>query len=148
MKSGLKPLSSMSERKQKFVELYAESGDQKQAYLDAGYNPGKKAHAANARALARELKPYLEEAFHDRIHGRVPKAIKTLEHLMLNAKSEQVRLKATMDILDRSGYKEAQKIEITDLTAVDMDNTELDAHIAKLAIMAGDKLKVIKGGKS
>lgn len=146
MSKGLKLLSSMSERKQKFVALYAESGDQRQAYLDAGYNPGPRTLAANSRALMKELKPYIEEAIHERIGGHAPMALKHLSHLMTTAKSEQVQLKAAMNILDRAGYQETQKIEIQEVGAAELNNKELDEHIAKLAATAS--LKVINGGKS
>ena len=142
----MKPLSSMSERKQKFVALYAKGGDVRQAYLDAGYKPGDRALAANSRALLRELKPYVEEAIYERIGGHAPMALKHLVKLMTEAKSEQVKLKAAMNILDRAGYQETQKIEIQEAGAADMDNKELDAHIQKLAATAS--LTVINGGKS
>lgn len=58
------------------------------------------------------------------LQGNAAKAARTMVHLMEHAESENVQLRASADILDRTGFKAKESITI--------DTDVLDAEAAKL----------------
>jgi hypothetical protein len=118
-----------TEKQAKFVEYYVLTGNATQAYKMAGYSP--KAADVNGPNLRKKLAVEIEEETRKRVQGLAPMAVGFLEELAKNAQSEQVRLKAVMDILDRSGYKPTDKVEQT-VTYDDKTTDELKAELANL----------------
>jgi len=118
-----------TEKQAKFVEYYVLTGNATKAYKMAGYSP--KAADVNGPNLRKKLAVEIEEETRKRVQGLAPMAVGFLEELAKNAQSEQVRLKAVMDILDRSGYKPTDKVEQT-VTYDDKTTDELKAELANL----------------
>ncbi|MFP7300101.1 terminase small subunit [Neobacillus niacini] len=108
----------LSDKQKKFVEIYFELNNGTKAAIMAGYGE-KGAHAEASRQLKNvKVRGYLEELQKERrvrIQNRLAtiaeKAVEMLFDLAVNGESENVRLSAIKDILDRSGYKATDKIE-------------------------------------
>ncbi len=61
---------------------------------------------------------------------RAKKAINRIQALAENAQSENVKLKAKANLLDRAGWKPIDKQEITETSAIeDMSDEELQAQL-------------------
>ncbi|HIF82077.1 MAG TPA: hypothetical protein EYQ05_16285 [Gammaproteobacteria bacterium] len=64
------------------------------------------------------------------LESQAPKAISQIQSLAEKAESENVRLKANADLLDRAGWKPVDKQEITETSAIeDMSDEELQAQL-------------------
>lgn len=131
----------LNDREQKFLDLYIESGNYREAYVEAGYRP----NAANARKKAEELQSHIKQAIYTRIGSHVPWAITELVKLAGNSSSDTVRLNALKDILSRAGYDQAIQIETTEKSEKDMDNSEIAEEIRDLIKKAGPQLKAVNG---
>lgn len=65
----------------------------------------------------------------ERLQAMVPKAISSIESLIEDADSDGVRLAASRDVLDRTGYKPADVVEqINREGAPEWDLSRLDAE--------------------
>jgi phage terminase small subunit len=114
----LKTFDDLTDKQKKFVEFYFELNNGTKAAIKAGYAE-KSAYAEASRQLKNvKVKDYLEELQKDRrerIQNRLAAmaeiAAKGIFDLAMNADSENVRLTALKDILDRSGYKATEKVE-------------------------------------
>ena len=94
----------MTLKQAKFADTYLETGNATEA-ADRAYKPKNRntAHAMGAENLRKPtIRAYLEENARD--------AASMLYKLSQEAKSEAVRLNASKDILDRTGYGEVKKI--------------------------------------
>ena len=58
-----------------------------------------------------------------------PKAIEMLKDLMFNAKSESVRARCAMDLLDRAGFKSVKQLEVQ---ATPRSSEEIEAELVSL----------------
>jgi phage terminase small subunit len=114
----VKTFDGLSDKQKKFVEAYFELSKGTQAAIIAGYAKGS-AHVVASRLLKNDkVRDYIEELQkerRERIQNRLAtmaeKAAEMLFVLAMNAESENVRLSAIKDILDRSGYKATDKVE-------------------------------------
>ena len=122
-----------TEKQARFVEYYVLTGNATMSYKMAGYAP--KTADINGPILRKKLSAEIEEETRKRMQGMAPMAVGFLEDLAKNAQSEQVRLKAVMDILDRSGYKPTDKVEQT----VSYDDKSTDELRAELNDLLGDQ---------
>jgi len=122
-----------TEKQARFVEYYVLTGNATKSYEMAGYAP--KTADINGPILRKKLSAEIEEETRKRMQGMAPMAVGFLEDLAKNAQSEQVRLKAVMDILDRSGYKPTDKVEQT----VSYDDKSTDELRAELNDLLGDQ---------
>jgi len=122
-----------TEKQARFVEYYVLTGNATKSYKLAGYAP--KTADINGPILRKKLSAEIEEETRKRMQGMAPMAVGFLEDLAKNAQSEQVRLKAVMDILDRSGYKPTDKVEQT----VSYDDKSTDELRAELNDLLGDQ---------
>jgi len=99
----------LTDKERAFVEAYVEfDGNREQAINEAGYD------TVYPRQLAVQLlrKPHIVQALLEetglKLVSSAPKALATLQRLM-DAKSDYVALEAARDVLDRSGFKQAEK---------------------------------------
>lgn len=102
----------LSRRHQAFVDnLVSNGGNMEQAAIDAGFKPD------NAKTYAYELlrKPHIMTAFQNQcaliMASNAPKAMQTLESLMVNGRSEYVKMQAAQDLLDRVGMRVSEKVD-------------------------------------
>ena len=85
-------------------------GDHVQAARRAGYS--EKTIANRACKLKRELASEIREELNHNFVGYAPKALQTLQELAESSPSESVRLQASRDLLDRAGFKPADRHEL------------------------------------
>jgi phage terminase small subunit len=114
----VKTSEELTDRQKKFAEVYFELNNGTKAAIQAGYGE-KGAHAEASRQLRNvKVRAYLEvlqkerrERIQNRLATMAEKSAEMLFDLAVNAESENVRLNAIRDILDRGGYKPTDKVE-------------------------------------
>jgi phage terminase small subunit len=114
----VKTIDDLTDKHKKFTEAYFELNNGTKAAIQAGYGE-KGAHAEASRQLKNvKVRDYLEvlqkerrERIQNRLATMAEKTAEMLFDLAVNAESENVRLTAIRDILDRSGYKPTDKVE-------------------------------------
>jgi phage terminase small subunit len=75
----------------------------------------------------------IEAAQKEALKGYVSKALHQIQTLAETAVSENVRLKANSDLLDRAGWKPVERSEITEIGGLqDMTTEELQAELDTL----------------
>ena len=128
-------IEDRKERDEDFVREYVDNGgNATQAAIAVG------ASKASASTVGYRLKTRLTKEIDAeqklQLEGYAPKAIRQIQNLAENAESENVKLKANADLLDRAGWKPVDKTEITegnrydDMTAEEIQR-ELDALMAE-----------------
>ena len=114
----------LTEQRQIFIKEYCALGDHVAAARRAGYS--EKTVANQACKLKRELASEIREELNHNFVGYAPKALQTLKELAESSTSESVRLQASRDLLDRAGFKPADRHEmIGKQKSVDELNKEL-----------------------
>jgi phage terminase small subunit len=115
----VKTFDDLTDKQKKFAEAYFELNNGTKAAIQAGYGE-KGAHAEASRQLKNvkvrgyfleELQRERRERLQSRLAAMAEKAAERIFELAMNAESENVRLTALKDILDRSGFKTVDKIE-------------------------------------
>ncbi len=128
MKAAIK-LEGRKERDEEFVREYVNNGgNATQAAIAVGVSP------ASASTVGYRLKSRLTKEIDTeqkaQLRGYAPKAISQIQNLAENAESENVKLKANADLLDRAGWKPVDKQEITGKNDIeDMSDEELQAQL-------------------
>ncbi len=84
-----------------FVEKYVETGDILVSLKEGGYKPNR----TTGYNLRKKHQDEIEQKMQERLRGSGPRALSVIEELMTRADSEQVRLGAAKDMLDRGGYR-------------------------------------------
>ena len=75
------------------------------------------------------------------LEGYAPKAIKQIQGLAENAESENVKLKANADLLDRAGWKPVDKTEVTETGRLEsMSTEEVEEELKKLLAGSGQQI--------
>ena len=100
----------LTEQRQIFIKEYCALGDHVEAARRAGYS--EKTIANQACKLKRELASEIREELNHNFVGYAPKALQTLKELAESSTSESVRLQASRDLLDRAGFKPADRHEM------------------------------------
>ena len=100
----------LTEQRQIFIKEYCALGDDVEAARRAGYS--EKTVANQACKLKRELASEIREELNHNFVGYAPKALQTLQELAESSPSESVRLQASRDLLDRAGFKPADRHEL------------------------------------
>ena len=100
----------LTEQRQIFIQEYCALGDHVEAARRAGYS--KKTVANQACKLKRELASEIREELNHNFVCYAPKALQTLKELAESSPSESVRLQASRDLLDRAGFKPADRHEM------------------------------------
>lgn len=96
---------AVSDMRQRWLELYIETGNAHQSAKMAGYADPY----GTARKLKVEMRQAIDEAGAQRITSRAPRYLSLLEDLAINAVSEQVRFAALRDLLDRGKLLRAER---------------------------------------
>ena len=141
MEAAIK-LEERKERDEDFVSEYVNNGgNATQAAIAVG------ASSASASTIGYRLKSRLTKEIDTeqkaQLQGYAPKAIHQIQSLAEKAESENVRLKANADLLDRAGWKPIDKQEITETSAIEnMTDEEIEAELA--AILASSGQKIVK----
>jgi phage terminase small subunit len=139
METAIK-LEERRERDEEFVREYVNNGgNATQAAIAVGVSQ------TSASTVGYRLKGRLTKEIDDeqkaQLRGYAPKAINQIQALAENAESENVRLKANADLLDRAGWKPIDKQEITETTAIeDMSDAELQEQLDALLAAGGKKI--------
>jgi phage terminase small subunit len=136
-------IANIEERKERdsdFVREYVNNGgNATQAAIAVG------ASSASASTIGYRLKSRLTKEIDTeqkaQLQGYAPKAISQIQNLAENAESENVKLKANADLLDRAGWKPVDKQEITETSAIeDMSDEEIEAELAAILASSGQKI--------
>lgn len=122
------------ERLQAFLEFYLDGLIPSEAWVKAGYSTETR---YKARAQLREHWKFLEKMIEERIGSHVPGALATIVDIMNTASSQQTRLLAAKDLLDRAGKKAPSQINISHREAESMADTDIDAEILALVKKVG-----------
>ena len=117
----------LTEKQSAFVKEFAMSGNATQSAIKAGYS-AKTAHA-KGHFLRHQLQIQIEDETRKMMQAAVPGALAQIVDLAGHATSEQVRLQAAKDILDRSGLKPTERVE--NIT-VEKSTDELRRELAQL----------------
>ena len=133
-------IANIEERKERdadFVQEYVNNGgNATQAAIAVGVSQ------ASASTVGYRLKSRLTKEIDTeqkaQLQGYAPKAIHQIQSLAEKAESENVRLKANADLLDRAGWKPIDKQEITETSAIEnMTNAELQQELDTLLASQG-----------
>ena len=102
-----------TEKQRLFIKKYVSSGDELESARVAGYlDRSLPSLRAEASRLKGRLASQIAEELRLNIINSAPRALAILKNLTLNADSEHVRMKASMDILDRAGFKPVKRQEV------------------------------------
>ncbi|MCL8207220.1 MAG: terminase small subunit [Actinomycetia bacterium] len=106
-------MKDLSPRQLRFVQLYVRLGNATEAARQAGYKGNVDVQAARLLGNAR-IRQMVEAAKQDLqalFAAEAYDSLMVLKRLRDTAESETVRLQAAKDLLDRAGYKPAEKVE-------------------------------------
>ena len=136
-------LLSIEERQDRDSEFIAEfinnGGNATQAAKTVGVSDGS-ASTVGYR-MKNRLINNIEAAQKEALKGYASKALHQIQTLAETAVSENVRLKANSDLLDRAGWKPVEKSEITEVSDLqNMTTEELQAELDALYKADGKKL--------
>jgi phage terminase small subunit len=118
--------NDLSEQQMKFVDAYLDHGHITKAALQAGYAKTS-AHVQGSRLLKNDkIVDYIavrrqerKDAVHLQLASYAEEAIQELYKLMKDADSENVKMQAIKDIMDRAGYKPVEKQETKNDTKIE-----------------------------
>lgn len=113
-----------------FIEHYLEGMPPKEAWVAAGYSENTASAAMNK---IRENWKLVAKMVDFRIGMQVPLALNVVKDLMMNSKSDTVRLNAAKDILSRAGKDKPIEINHSAKSPEEMKDEDLDAEIISLA---------------
>ena len=120
----------LDERQEKFVTFYVATGNASKSADMAGYKQPKQ----KGYDLKKRFAPEIEERTRNKIGDKVVSVIDMTYELAMKAESEAVRLNACRDLLDRAGYKPAdrQVIDSVNTTIHELSTEELESELQKL----------------
>jgi len=123
-------LKNLNLRQQKFVQYYLETGNAKQSYIDAGYKArGNSAEVNSARLLRNAQiseKIHMEkEKISNELRQKFIKDALLARNVMVNIlndpfATDKDKLVAAKEVLDRAGFKQTKKTEVSGNEKVDM----------------------------
>ena len=124
----------LTERQELFCHEFVNSGNQKEkSAIAAGYGEAGARTRAYEMLQQDKILSRIRDLTHKMLQATGSAAIKTLEDLMKNARSESVRQGCAIALVDRAGYAHAQVIEIDDKR----DISEIDKELEDLLREAG-----------
>ena len=128
----LAKLKEHTDRDEAFVREYVSNGgNATQAAIACGVSDTS-ASTIGYR-LKNRLGTEIDAEQREMLKGYAPKAFEQMRILAENAESENVRLKANSDLLDRAGYRPVDKTEVTQINEFEnMTTEELRAEITAL----------------
>ena len=98
-----------TDKQERFIESYCLTGNAAKAAEMAGYS--KKGLKQMGHMLKQQFEREIEDRKKKMIQDAVPAALTQISRLSTGAESENVRLSAAKDILDRAGLKPTEKIQ-------------------------------------
>jgi phage terminase small subunit len=101
--------SGLTDKQQRFCELFAETGQKTQSAIDAGYAADGAAVEAWRLLRNPRIQQELQQQVRERFVQHAPAALGTIVELAQSAKSGMVRLLAAQDLLDRAGFKPVER---------------------------------------
>ena len=123
----------LTEKQSAFVKEFSLTGNATASAIKAGYS-AKTAHA-KGHTLRHQLQLQIEDETRRLMQAAVPGALAQIVDLAGHATSEQVRLQAAKDIMDRAGLKPTERVE--NIT-VEKSTDELRRELAQLMGNAPD----------
>ena len=134
---------SIEERQVRDSDFIAEfidnGGNATQAAKTVGVSDGSASTVGHR--MKNRLINNIEVAQKEALKGYASKALHQIQTLAETAVSENVRLKANSDLLDRAGWKPVEKSEITEVSDLqNMTTEELQAELDALYKADGKKL--------
>jgi len=121
----------MTELEERWLEAYLSGLNATQACREIGI---EKNAAYRGHEFKKRLAPFIEANIKAMIGHCAPSALEVVFDLAMNCPDPKVRLAAAQDLLNRAGYKEATKHEIT---VADKSDEELDREIKALLRKGG-----------
>ena len=103
-------LEHLSDQRRRFVEEYVLTGNATKSALSAGYK-NSLSISNQASRLKRELAQEINLEVSYTLKSSAPQALTTLVNLMNESNSDSVRLACAKDILDRAGFRPADRKE-------------------------------------
>jgi len=108
-----------------WLEEYMATGNASEASRKIGVEKCPAQHGARMR---RTLSDYIQANVSAMIGKCVPSALETVYELATSCPDPNIRLRAAIDILDRAGHKQAERLEISMSNKSDDElNSEIDA---------------------
>jgi len=128
MSLNLSPLNgrSFTDKERVWYEAYMATGNASDAARAIGITTSVKQYGY---AMKTRLKEYIKRDLQAMIGNCGPDALETIYELSKSCEDPNVRLRAAQDLLNRAGYKEIQRVEVT---IADKSDKELDDEIATL----------------
>lgn len=111
----------------------------KHIYVQAGFSKNDNGLLYHAKKLLERLWPKVEEQVKHRLSGGAVVATEVLINLCKNARQEAVRLKAATELLNKGGFAETHKLQISETDS--MSDADLQKQIQSL--MAENGLRVV-----
>jgi phage terminase small subunit len=96
-------------KQESFIESYCQTGNATKAAVQAGYSEATAKQQGHV--LKNKFKREIEDRIKKMVQDSVPAAMSQISQLAQTATSEQVRLAASRDILDRAGLKPPERVE-------------------------------------
>jgi len=118
----------MTERQDKFIDIYSKTGNATKSAIEAGYS--QKTAKQKGYELKNLLRKEINEQTQKVLADHVPSSIKWLSELARDSESDSVRLGAIKDLLDRAGLKPIERIEQT--TVEKMSDEEIQRELDSL----------------
>jgi len=128
MKHRGKPLKPHD---REWIEAYFQTGSASEASRRLGVEKNVKQHAYN---MKQKLSVCIQQNLTKFIGHCAPDALEIVFDLAKNCEDPKVRLAAAVDILNRAGYKESRKVEVS---IEDKSSSELDTEIKRLLSKGG-----------
>lgn len=100
--------STLTLKEKRFADKYLETGNKTEAIVAAGYKV-KDRKIASAMGSQNYAKLSVREYIESQSKG----AMSRIVEMSINANTEQVKLAANKDILDRGGYRAPERVDVT-----------------------------------
>ena len=126
-------INTKEDRETVFVREYVlNGGNATQAAIACGLSraTAKQAGYRMKNKLGKEIEDLQREV----LKGYAPKAIQQIQGLAESAESENVRLKANTDLLDRAGYKPVEQSQVATTTVDKLSDEELMTELNQLLL--------------
>lgn len=122
---------TLTEQEEAWLSAYLQCGNATQACREIGIDNYP---AQRGSEFKRKLAPFIQENLRAMIGNCAPSALEVIYDLAINCPDPKVRLTAAQDLLNRAGYKEVTKHEIT---VADKSDEEIDNEIKRLLRKGG-----------
>ena len=120
-----------TEKQEAFIESYCQTGNATKAAIQAGYSQATSKQQGHV--LKNKFAKEIEQRIKKMVQDAVPAALNQISILAQTATSEQVRLNASKDILDRAGLKPADRVE----QRISHDDKSIDELKRELEALTG-----------